>query len=131
MKWPCAFNGLMSTAALLLPLTAATDSRIQTPAANSSVSTPAHVDFKIVIPQVLYLQVGDTDGRTLGADRVAIMSNGRTVSLNATAHAADSTPRARGNVIINTAARKGIAQDAQCRLADRPARPLVCTVSMP
>ena len=131
MKWSCAFNGLMSTAALLLPLTAATDSRIQTPAANGAVSTPAHVDFKIVIPQVLYLQVGDALGRSPGADNVAIMSNGRTVSLNATAHAPESTPRARGNVILNTAARKGIAQDAQCRLAERPARPLICTVSMP
>ncbi len=131
MKWSYACNGLLSTAALLLPLPAATDSRIQTPAATSSVSVPAHVDFKIVIPQVLYLQVGDAAGRAPGAGNVAIMSNGRTVSLNATAHAPESNPRARGNVILNTAGRRGIAQDAQCRLADRPARPLVCTVSMP
>jgi hypothetical protein len=81
--------------------------------------------------QVLDLQVGDTGSRILGADNVAIMSNGRTVSLNATAHAPEANLRARGNVILNAAARKGIAQDAQCRLADRPARPLVCTVSMP
>jgi hypothetical protein len=57
MKWHEALSGLMSGMALLLPLPAVPESHIQTGSASASSST-AHVNFKIVIPQVLYLQVG-------------------------------------------------------------------------
>ena len=58
MKWHETLSGLMSGTALLLPLTAASESHLQTGSASAVSSTTAHVNFKIVIPQVLYLQVG-------------------------------------------------------------------------
>jgi hypothetical protein len=59
MKWHEALSGLMmSGTALLLPLTAMPESQIQTGSASAVSSATAHVNFKIVIPQVLYLQVG-------------------------------------------------------------------------
>jgi hypothetical protein len=58
MKWHEALSGLMSGTVLLLPLTAMPESQIQTGSANGVSSITAHVNFKIVIPQVLYLQVG-------------------------------------------------------------------------
>ena len=59
MKWHEALSGLMSGTALLLPLTAVPESHIQTGSASAVSSTTAHVNFKIVIPQVLYLQVAE------------------------------------------------------------------------
>ena len=132
MKWPYAFNGLIGSAVLLLPLTAATDSRVQTGAPDTSVSAAAQVNFKIVIPTVLYLHVDDGSERTGdGAETVSIMSNGRNVTLNATAPG--SNGRARSNVILSAAARKSIAQHAQCRLAESgpAAHRTICTVSTP
>ena len=58
MKWHETLSGLMSGTALLLPLTAVPESQLQTESAGAVSSTTAHVNFKIVIPQVLYLQVG-------------------------------------------------------------------------
>ena len=66
MKWHEALSGLMSGTALLLPLTAASESHLQTGSASAVSSTTAHVNFKIVIPQVLYLQVGA--GKAIAAD---------------------------------------------------------------
>ena len=131
MKWPYSFNGLIGTAALLLPLTAAADSRVQTGAPDTSVSATAQVNFKIVIPTVLYLHVDNGIDRAGGAETVSIMSNGRNVTLNATAPGLNG--RARGNVILSAAARKSIAQSAQCRLDESgPAvHRTICTVSTP
>lgn len=123
----------MSTAALLLPLTAATDSRVKSAAPGTSVSATAQVNFKIVIPTVLYLHM-HSGSQTSGVENVSIMSNGRNVTLNATTP--DPSVRARGNVILSAAARKSITQNAQCALgetqmAQSAAQPMICTVSMP
>jgi hypothetical protein len=118
------------------------------------------VNFKIVIPKVLYLRVNGgnepIDGAPIdGAQTVAVMSNSRNVSLNATIRTSDSDVHARG-VVLGASARKTIAQDALCTLGDaahagvipvipvipvtpasaRPAkagggRQVICTVSMP
>jgi hypothetical protein len=131
VKWPYTFNGLIGTAALLLPLTAATDSRVQTGATDTSVSATAQLNFKIVIPTVLYLRLDNGSERTGSDETVSIMSNGRNVTLNATAPGLNG--RARGNVILSAAARKSIAQNAQCRIAEYgpAARRTICTVSTP
>ena len=129
MKWPCASNGLLSIAVLLLPLTAVPESRSETGAPNSALSATAHVNFKIIIPQVLYLQVGSGGDRARDAQSVSVMSNGHNVSLNATVGAGDSGTHARS--ILSSAARKGIAQDAQCKPGGRAFRAVICTVSMP
>jgi hypothetical protein len=131
VKWPCAFNGLMGIAISLLPFTAVPESRVQTGAANAPLSATAHLNFKIIIPKVLYLQVGNGNDRVLDAQTVAVLSNGHNVSLNATVRSADAGMHARSNVILNSAARKGIAQDAQCRPGGPASRPVICTVSTP
>ena len=59
MKRHEVLSGLMSGAALLLPLTAVPDSHVETARAGAVPSATAHVNFKIVIPRVLSLQVGD------------------------------------------------------------------------
>jgi hypothetical protein len=146
VKWHCAFNGLMSATALLLPLMAVPESRIESQSASSASSTAAHVNFKVVIPQVLYLHVAPANDDTAGANTVGVMSSGRNVTLNATIRTTDSNISARRNVILNAAARKAIVQDAQCAPAPPPGgappggspvspgtgtRAVICTASMP
>jgi len=114
-------KGVASTAALLLPLMALAESHFEAGTGAALVAT-AHLNFKIVIPPVLYLQVGDHDP-------VAIMSNGRTVALTATARAPSANP-AHGNVILSAAARKVIEQQAVCA-ASASASPVLCTASLP
>jgi hypothetical protein len=134
VKWTRLFNGLMSTASLLLPLTAASESHVQTEAATAAVTATAGVNFKIVIPKVLSLQLGDDSSLALDTHSVNIMSNGHNVSLNATERTANLSSPARGNVILSSSARKGIAQVAQCSLDKKrsaDSRMTVCTVSTP
>jgi len=133
----------MSMAALLLPLMVAADSHIQTKAASAALAATSHVDFKIVIPPVLYMHVESANDRTTrGAETVAIMSNSRNATLNATVRTPESEVHARG-AILSASARKIIAQDALCTVGDAAApvvargrakaedRRMVCTVSMP
>jgi hypothetical protein len=143
MKCPWAFNGLMSTAALLMPMMAAPESHIQTGAASTAVNAAVHVNFKIVIPTVLYLRMASANERG-GAKMLTVMSNGRNVMLNPTARSLDE-PLAHDGVILSASARKVIAQEAPCGLKIDDAagasatayrvnfnhQPLVCTVSMP
>jgi hypothetical protein len=111
VKWHRVFNSLITGAALLLPLTAVPESQIETGTARTASSAVAQVNFKIVIPQVLYLRVGP------GNDGVAAT--------------------ARPSVVLNTSARSTIAQQARCTPTSAPAgsaatsRSIVCTASMP
>jgi hypothetical protein len=140
VKWSWAINGLMSSAALLVPMVAVPESRIQSEGAGTGLQATAHLNFKIVIPKVLYLHVASAHDRD--AQTVAIMSNSRNVWLTATLR----TPEAQGSggaiphgdVILSAAARKIIAQDTACTLsepragrASAGATQLVCTASMP
>jgi hypothetical protein len=123
-----AVNGLMSSAALLWPIAAVPESRVQSEGAASAVQAAAHVDFRIVIPKVLYLHVGT--GNEANPETVAVMSNSRNVWLSATVRNREDHPRAaRGNVILSAAGRHIIAQDAVCSAAGL--HPVICTVSMP
>jgi hypothetical protein len=131
VKWSKGFTGSMSVAALLLPSVVTAESHIQTKAASAASTATAHVNFKIVIPTALYMQVGNASDRASGAQTVAIMSNSRNVTLNATIRTRDSDALARGNVILSASARKVIAQDAPCAVGDAHAHRVVCTVSMP
>jgi hypothetical protein len=148
MKWSWAFNGPLALTALLLPMTAVPESHIQAAAVNDAVRASAHVDFKIIIPRTLSLDVGIESHRGQGARMVAITSNNRTVTLGVTVHTSDvdaSGTQARRNVILSAAARKIIAQDAACTSGDAHAAAaaktprsvtvntgrVVCTVSTP
>ncbi len=139
-----AVNGLIGSAALLLPWAAVPESRVETAAANAALQATAHVNFKIVIPQVLYLHVAGSDAAA--GDTVAIMSNSHNVWLTATLRPAEvrgigSRASAvanggRGNVILSSAGGRIIAQNTRCAAGDtRPPRGvvnhLICTVSMP
>jgi hypothetical protein len=129
------FRGLITATSLLLPLWAAAESHLQAGTASGKVSATAHVDFKIVIPKVLSIDLAGGDTQGSGAQKVAIFSNSRNVTLAAST---GSTPAARGNVILRAAAGKVIARDAACQLpADASSgvasknSGMVCTVSMP
>lgn len=119
------------------------ESRVAAAAPGAALSATARLVFKIIVPQVLYLQVGSLSERVLGADTVAVMSNGHDVTLNATLRPLDSNLPARFDLVLNGAARKGVAQDARCSparraaaaaaapVADAGTRQVLCTVSMP
>jgi hypothetical protein len=57
---------LLGAASLLLPVMAVAESNVQTGAATVTPGATAHVDFSIVIPQVLYLRVGTGSSYTTG-----------------------------------------------------------------
>jgi hypothetical protein len=148
VQWSKSFTGAICVVALLLPSMVAAESHLQTKAAGTASVATARVNFKIVIPTVLYMQVGNAADRALGAARplgaetVAIMSNSRNVTLNATLRRPDSDVALPGNVVrsapailsasvLSASGRKVIAQDAPCTAGDALAHPVVCTVSMP
>jgi hypothetical protein len=131
VKWSWALNGVVGAAALLLPLPAAPESHIQAPTTSSTSSAAAHVNFKIIIPSVLYLQVSDS----AAVATVAVMSNSRNLALTTTVRSPAGS--AAGNVILSAAARKTIAQDGVCPspagAAGKGAASsrVICTASMP
>jgi hypothetical protein len=124
----------------MVPMMAVPESRIQSEGAGAGLQATAHLNFKIVIPKVLYLHVASANDRD--PQTVAVMSNSRNVWLTATLR----TPEARGsegaiahgNIMLSAAARKVIAQDTACTSsepragrASAGATQLVCTASMP
>jgi len=146
VKWSWAINGLMSSAALLVPMLAVPESRIQSEGAGTGLQATAHLNFKIVIPKVLYLHVAGANDR--GAQTVAIMSNSRNVWLTASLRTPEvqdsdgairsSANSAAAHVILSAAAHKVIAQDTACTLSEPRAgratpgaTQLVCTASIP
>ncbi len=120
----------MSIAALVLPLLAAGESQFDVESAAPRAARPlaaaAHLNFKIVIPQVLSLDIPGGAGRDTQA-RASVGSNGRSVALAST-HAADAT---RHDVVL-TAAGRTLVREADC-VPDVPpkAARVTCTVSMP
>lgn len=120
-------------------MAAVPESRVQTAEPGTALQATAHLNFKIVIPKVLYLHVQGVNDRDL--QTVAIMSNSRNVWLTATLRtpqARDAHAAAHGNIILSAAARKVIAQDTACALsepragrASGGASQLICTASMP
>jgi hypothetical protein len=79
MKWSWPIVGLMSTAGLLLPMSAVPESHVEIGATKGGLSATAHVTFKIVIPPMLFLQVGTGNERgnviLSGAARKSISQN--------------------------------------------------------
>jgi hypothetical protein len=135
VKWSWAFNCVVGAAAVLLPPTAAPDSHLQTQAGSSAASATAHVNFKIIIPPVLYLHVAGANEGAADSRTVDVMSNNHNVTLTATTR----TPAGSvaGNVILSATARKIIAQDAVCMPSASAHRGMgqgnrvICTASIP
>jgi hypothetical protein len=119
---------------MLLPFLAAADSNLQSGAASATLRATAHLDFRIIIPRVLSVDLASGEDSVRGSQTVGIFSNSHTVTLAATVPASDD---ARGNVILNSAARKTIAQNAACRpglsraTAHSMMTEVICTASMP
>jgi hypothetical protein len=122
----------MGFAALLLPCLACAESQ---PAAQATVpargsghlSAVAHLDFKIVIPPILALQIPAGANASPGV-RVLVSSNGRAVALvSSQSHAT----RERASVLTLLPGRD-VAAQANCPAAAlaNPAG-VTCTVSMP
>ena len=127
-----ALRGVMAATALLLPLASGAESHLQAAGASAKVSAMARVDFRIVIPPVLSLDVPGGDNQGAGTQKVAIFSNNRNVALAASS---GSKPVA-ANVLLRAAAGRVIAREAACQLPAETSRSLVsptmiCTVSMP
>ena len=130
---------LASCAALLLPFLAAADSQVESGSARAALKATAHLDFKIVIPPVLSMDMADTLEVVRGAQTVAIYTNSHNATLAATLAVSD---QARGNIILSSAARKVIAQTVYCAPgaavraggaegSRRQGDGVICTASMP
>ena len=109
---------------LLLPWVAAADSQVATAAGAAHAS--AHLDFKIVIPGVLSLEIPARQAAAQ-AGRMAIGTNSRNVALGCTARGAT-----RRDVVLGAPARGTVAAQESVLLPDmqRPAA-VTCTVAMP
>ena len=125
---------IASCAALLLPFLAAADSQVDSSSGRGALKASAHLDFKIIIPRVLSMDMADGLEGPRGAQTVAIFTNSHNATLAAAIPASDL---ARGNIILSSAARKVISQSVDCALgapASRARMPdalVICTASMP
>jgi hypothetical protein len=61
-----ALKNLLGAASLMLPAMVIAESNVQTGAATATPGATAHVDFSLVIPQMLYLRVGTGSAYTTG-----------------------------------------------------------------
>jgi hypothetical protein len=66
MKSSHALKTLLGAASLMLPFMAFSESNVQTGTATVAPGATAHVDFSVVIPQMLYLRVGTGSSYTTG-----------------------------------------------------------------
>lgn len=110
---------------------------MESTSAHATLKATAHLDFKIVIPRVLSMNMAESLDSVRGAQTVAIYTNSHNATLAATLPVSD---RARGNIILSSAARKVIAQNVYCApgsyakgaAGSRPQDDgVVCTASMP
>lgn len=120
---------LLSVASGLMPVIASGESQLHAGGGSSSAS--AHLNFRIIIPQVLYLNTGATDGH---AAQPAVFSNGRNVALVTTVQGAGAAVTA--HLILSGAGRRAISRISACATAREPGRTvasgrLVCTASTP
>ena len=99
LPWSWVIGRPLSVGALLLPLLATADSQLNVRTVNGAYSATAHLDFKIIIPKVLSLDLGPlglengNGGQPCGTRTVAIRSNSRHAMLSATAGLAANTHR--------------------------------------
>jgi hypothetical protein len=113
---------IVGAAALCVPLLTAADSMLETRSDAATLRAQARVDFKIIIPSVLSLDL------THDARRAELFSTNRSVSLGVSDRASAAS---RGATLI-IAGRRIIAQTTTCVPSTAAASALlVCTASMP
>jgi hypothetical protein len=113
---------LASSVTMLLPLLAAADSQLSV--GGASLRATAHVDFKVVIPAVLSLDMPGDAESVRGTPSVAIFSNNHNVMLAATSRLSE---KAQGSVVLSSAAKKVIAQKVACTTGSSRAAALPAT----
>jgi len=115
----CAARAVLTTAALVLPVLAmAASSPMTSRSTELPLRASAHVNFKVVIPAMLSLDVR--------AQSTTVFSNGRLVVLGPTVRGSENI---HGGLLFPAAARKVIEQTVPCRTAGKSST--FCTVSMP
>jgi hypothetical protein len=115
MTWSVKLKGLMgAVACLLLPLAVTAESRLE----DDGQRAAAHLMFKIVIPQVLSMEIGQT---------LAVGGNNPSMFLLATG----GSEAERHRVILSGSGHRSVAQFAVCSRAGRDTAAMNCTVSMP
>ena len=72
---------LLATVALLAPWMAMAESHLDSGATTTALHATAHVNFKIVIPTVLYLNVVSGDTRLGRPYTVTVMTTARSVTI--------------------------------------------------
>jgi hypothetical protein len=114
MTWSVKLKGLIgAVGCLLLPLAVSAESRL----GNDGQRAAAHVMFKIVIPQVLSVQIGQT--LTVGGNNSSVFS-----------WATGGPEAERHRVILSAFGHRSVVQFAACSHAGRDTA-MSCTVSMP
>jgi hypothetical protein len=113
--------------AILLVSQAAAESQLTVSSRDTASHAAGRVDFKIIIPTVLYLSVADDAEAVLGGKVATIVSNGRSVTFRADP---------RGNGITLLGRRHVIVAHTPCSYAapsaDNNHPPaLTCTVAAP
>jgi hypothetical protein len=99
----------LASSAAMLPFLAAADSQLDV--GRTSLRATAHVNFKVVIPTVLSLDMPNDAASGRDAPGISIFSNNHNVTLSATMR---SSEESRGTVVLSSAARKVIAQKIPC-----------------
>jgi hypothetical protein len=115
MTWSVKLKGLMgAVGCLLLPLAVTAESRL----GDDGQRAAARLMFKIVIPQVLSVEIGQT---------LSVGGNNSSVFLLATG----GSDAERHRVILSGSGRRSVVQFAACSHAERDTAAMNCTVSMP
>lgn len=127
MKCP-GLAASMCSLCLLLPWVAVADSGVAPGSGSAAGAAHAstHLDFKIVVPGVLSLELPARQG-TVQAGRMAIGTNRRNVALGCRARGGT-----RRDVVLGAPARGTVAEQESVPVPDmmRPV-PVTCTVAMP
>jgi len=119
---------LVGAALCAMPRFAAPDSHLVTGPRDQALRASAHLDFKIIIPSVLGLDLEPGRARA-GALGVALFGNTRGLTLGSSIEGA---PTPRHGLILTAVARGVISEHAFCAL-DAPLGPrrVLCTAAMP
>ena len=102
---------------LLLPACAGAESQLATPSPQSALRASARVDFKLVIPAVIYLGIAEQS--TLDGAIATIMSNGRSVTFSNS-----------GSHFATAGRRQTLVEHTRCA-RDTHLPGLICTAAAP
>jgi hypothetical protein len=122
----CLGTAVIGAALLMLPRPAAPDSHLATGARDAALRATAHLDFKIIIPPVLGLNLDSGPGLHAGGLPVALFGNTPTLTLSS------STRGTSRNLVLTAVAHGVIAAHSYCGVDGAPGvHRVTCTAAMP